>query len=78
SLVKDELSYQAFNPADFGRETELVFGKHSGSGGLNHFLKSKGILISKEQLHETMFRMKDAAQKAKKTMGFEEVLMLLK
>jgi homocitrate synthase NifV len=78
SLVKDELSYQAFNPAVFGRETELVFGKHSGSGGLNHFLRSKGILISKKQLHETMFRMKDAAQKAKKTFGFEEVLMLLK
>lgn len=78
SLVKDELSYQAFNPKDFGRETELVFGKHSGSGGLNHFLRSKGILISKEQLTDVVSRMKDAAQKAKKTMDFNEVLMLLK
>lgn len=77
SLVKDELSYQAFNPKDFGRETELVFGKHSGSGGLNHFLCSKGILISKEQLHETMFRMKELARKAKKALDYEDALPLI-
>ncbi len=78
SLVNDELSYQAFSPQDFGRETELVFGKHSGSGGLSHFLRSKGVLISKEQLSDTVLRMKEVAQKAKKTMDFEEVLVLLK
>ncbi|MGQ8337006.1 homocitrate synthase/isopropylmalate synthase family protein [Sunxiuqinia sp. A32] len=77
SLVKNELSYQAFNPADFGRETELVFGKHSGSGGLNHYLRSKGILISKEQLHEIMLRMKDIARKAKKALDYEDALLLL-
>jgi homocitrate synthase NifV len=78
SLVKDELSYQAFSPAVLGRETELVFGKHSGSGGLNHFLRSKGILISKEQLADAVFRVKDVAQKTKKAMDYEGVLMLLK
>jgi len=77
SLVRNELSYQAFNPADFGRETELVFGKHSGSGGLNHYLRSKGILISKEQLQYIMFRMKEIAHKAKKALDYEDALMLL-
>ncbi|MGD9931827.1 MAG: hypothetical protein AB7U05_17545 [Mangrovibacterium sp.] len=76
SLVKDELSYQAFNPADFGRETELVFGTHSGSGGLNHFLKSKGIFISRNQLNDTVNRMKDAAKRAKRTLNYEEALTL--
>ena len=77
SLVKDELSYQAFHPQDFGRETELVFGKHSGSGGLNHFLRSKGIFISKEQLQEIMLRMKEIARKAKKALDYEDALLLL-
>lgn len=78
SLVKDELSYQAFNPGDFGRKTELVFGKHSGAGGLNHFLKSRGILVSKEQLSDTVFRLKEAARKAKKAFDYEDALHLLK
>ena len=78
SLVKDQLSYQAFNPVDFGRKTELVIGKHSGSGALNHFLKSRGISISKEQLIDTLFRMKDTAKRTKKALDFEEALMLLK
>lgn len=74
SLVKDELSYQAFNPADFGRETELVFGKHSGSGGLNHFLKSRGIFMSKEQLSDAVLRMKEGARRAKRALNYEEAL----
>lgn len=78
SLVKDELSYQAFNPQDFGRETELVFGKHSGSGGLNHFLRSRGVFMSKEQLAETVLRLKDSTRKAKRAIAFDEVFMLLK
>ncbi len=77
SLVKDELSYQAFNPEDFGRKTELVFGKHSGSSGLNHFLTSKGILVSKEQLTDTVSRLKEAARKAKKAFDYEDALQLL-
>ncbi len=78
SLVKDQLSYQAFNPSDFGRKTELVIGKHSGSGGLNHFLKSRGIFVSKEQLTDTVLRLKDTAKRTKKALDFEEALMLFK
>ena len=78
SLVKDQLSYQAFDPADFGRKTELVIGKHSGSGGLNHFLKSRGIFVSKEQLADTVLRLKDTAKRTKKALDFEEALMLFK
>lgn len=78
SLVKDQMSYQAFNPELFGRKTELVFGKHSGSGGLNHFLKSKGIHLAKEQLADAMGRMKDAARIAKRAFDFEEAAVLLR
>ncbi len=78
SLVKDQMSYQAFNPELFGRKTELVFGKHSGSGGLNHFLKSKGIHLAKEQLADAMERMKDAARSAKRAFDFEEAAVLLR
>lgn len=77
SLVSDEMSYQAFNPELFGRKTELVFGKHSGSGGLNHFLKSKGIFLAKEQLSEAMLKVKDAARRAKCAFDYEEAAILL-
>ena len=76
SLVNDELSYQAFSPELLGRKTELVIGKHSGSGGLNHFLKSRGIFISKEHLNDTVGRMKDAAKRAKRALDYEEALLL--
>ncbi|WP_163716939.1 homocitrate synthase/isopropylmalate synthase family protein [Mangrovibacterium lignilyticum] len=77
SLVKDQMSYQAFNPELFGRKTELVFGKHSGSGGLNHFLTSKGIFLAKEQLAEAMFKMKDAARRAKRAFDYEEAAIMM-
>jgi len=77
SLVKDEMSYQAFNPELFGRKTELVFGKHSGSGGLNHFLKSKGIFLAKEQLADAMVKMKDAARRAKRALDYEEAAIIM-
>ncbi len=76
SLVKDELSYQAFDPKIIGRKTELVMGKHSGSGGLNHYLKERGIFISKDQLSEVVERMKNAAKDAKKAIGFEDAMLL--
>jgi len=77
SLVKDQMSYQAFNPEMFGRKTELVFGKHSGTGGLNHFLKSKGIFLAKEQLADAMLKMKDAARRAKRAFDYEEAALML-
>ena len=78
SLVNDPMSYQAFNPELLGRKTELVFGKHSGTGGLNHFLKSKGICLPKEQLAEVMVKMKDIARKTKRAFDFEEAALMLK
>ncbi len=78
SLVKDELSYQAFRPEELGRQTELVFGKHSGSGGLNSFLLSKGIVVTGEQLADTVDKMKEAALKARKSFNYEEALLLFK
>ncbi len=77
SLVKDEMSYQAFNPELFGRKTELVFGKHSGSGSLNQFLHSKGIFLAKEQLAEAMIKVKDAARMAKRAFDYEEMALML-
>ncbi|MCW0481712.1 homocitrate synthase/isopropylmalate synthase family protein [Gaoshiqia sediminis] len=76
SLVNDPMSYQVFNPVDFGRETELVFGTHSGSGALKHFLKSRGIVVSKEQLTEVVNRMRDAAKRAKRAFDYEDILSL--
>lgn len=77
SLVKDQMSYQAFDPEMFGRKTELVFGKHSGAGGINHFLKSKGIFLAKEQLADAMVKMKDAARRAKRAFDYEEAALML-
>lgn len=77
SLVKDELSYQAFNPELIGRKTELVIGKHSGSGSLNHFLNAKGIFLAKEQLADAMIKMKDAALRAKRAIDYDEAAVVL-
>jgi len=77
SLVKDEMSYQAFSPELFGRKTELVFGKHSGSGGLNHFLKTKGVFLAKEQLAEAIDKMKETALRAKRVFDYEEAAVMM-
>lgn len=77
SLVKDELSYQAFKPGLVGKKTELVIGKHSGSGSLNHFLNTKGIFLAKEQLADALAKMKDIALRSRRAIDYNEVAVLL-
>ena len=77
SLVENELSYQAFHPEDFGRKTELVFGKHSGTGSLAHFLHSKGIDMPHQQLVGIVSVMKQSiSQQSKQALNSEETFRL--
>ncbi|MBC7959358.1 MAG: homoaconitate hydratase [Vallitaleaceae bacterium] len=45
-LLKDVLTYEEISPAQFGRERNIVLGKHSGKRGVLHAYEKKGIFIS--------------------------------
>lgn len=48
-LLKDPLNYQGIDPAELGRQHELVLGKHSGTQTVVQVYAKMGITVSREQ-----------------------------
>ncbi|MDO9039825.1 MAG: homocitrate synthase, partial [Bacteroidota bacterium] len=49
SLLKNELTYQPFLSSEIGRSTEMVLGRHSGTGTIRHFLEKQNLKVNEEQ-----------------------------
>ncbi|WP_062153266.1 homocitrate synthase [Beggiatoa leptomitoformis] len=50
-LLKDPLNYQGIDPAEIGRQHELVLGKHSGTQAVIEIYQRLGFLLNTEQAH---------------------------
>jgi len=53
-VAKQRSCYEIFEPSDFGRETELVIGPHSGWHGVMAQAKKIGVEISKEHAERVL------------------------
>lgn len=51
-LLRNAETYEYVEPARFGRETEILIGRHSGRAVLRHLLDDLGIVPTEEQLEE--------------------------
>lgn len=51
-LLRNAETYEYVEPARFGRETEILIGRHSGRAVLRHLLDELGIEAGEEQLEE--------------------------
>ncbi len=80
-LLKDESSYQLFEPECVGRKaSEYVIGYHSGSAGIAHVLEQQGIFIDKKGASELIPMVREHAfeQKAPLTPEALKELYLLR
>ena len=53
-IIKDRLNYQGVDPEWFGRQHELVLGKHSGSKAVQQAYAKLGIMLSTPQIQEIL------------------------
>lgn len=74
-VLKDPVSFQAFDGSLVGRETTSnVFGKHSGTASLRHFLNENKLSITDMQLSVLLAKIKMIAQKNKRNVSLNEIL----
>lgn len=73
-LMKEQETYQFFDPAVIGRAHRFVLGKHSGSGGVAHVLEQQGLAVSAETAGCLLEKVRAYAEARKGTVP--EVMLL--
>ncbi|WP_340025476.1 homocysteine methyltransferase [Paenibacillus sp. FSL K6-1096] len=66
-LMKEQATYQSFDPAEVGRAHRFVLGKHSGSGGVTHVLEQRGLEVSNETAGRLLEKVRAYAEATKST-----------
>jgi homocitrate synthase NifV len=74
-LLRDPGTYEALDPALFGRERRILLGKHSGSASLRDALQ--GLDVSHTALPALLVRLRAHAERVKRSVTREEVMSLL-
>ncbi|MDA8230222.1 MAG: homocitrate synthase [Magnetospirillum sp.] len=57
-LLRDRRTYEALDPAEFGRRHVLVLGKHSGVAGILHACRELGLELSEAQAQAVLARVR--------------------
>ncbi len=73
-LAKHPDNYQAFDPAEVGREHRIVLGKHSGSTAVVRAYAELGIALSENQARTILERVRAFATASKRAPGFRELM----
>lgn len=73
SLLKDSMSYHAFDPNLIGQKSEYIIGKHSGVAILKSTLKEMGIHLSDEQSQQLIEAVKEHAIEKKSEINSKEL-----
>jgi homocitrate synthase NifV len=72
-LLKDPLTYEALSPQTFGREREIVLGKHSGMASVADALKSLGLIADKARTKSLLAQVKQRAMQTKRIVSVKEL-----
>lgn len=66
-LLKDPATYENFDPAQVGRDRQLVLGKHSGSHGVKNAYAKLGIEVKQEEAPQLLKLLRQFANASKRT-----------
>lgn len=66
-LIKDPLNYQGIDPADLGREHQLVLGKHSGSHAILRAYNELGLKLQRNQVSNILSFIREFVTRTKRT-----------
>jgi homocitrate synthase NifV len=75
-LLKDPATYEALSPAPFGRERQLVLGKHSGRASVRHALRELGLEADELLLPAVLARVRTLASATKRVVTDDELRRL--
>ena len=73
-LLRDPTTYEALDPARFGRSRQIVLGKHSGIAAVRHALFECGLCVDDDQARGVLDRVKAHAESVKRSVAPEELL----
>jgi D-citramalate synthase len=65
-MANNPLTYQCMDPRDFGRETIISAGKHSGAHGVQAILEKRGVRLPEESMRRLMAEVKQAGDEGKR------------
>ncbi|MBM7541896.1 homocysteine methyltransferase [Amphibacillus cookii] len=57
-LLKNQLTYQMFDPKEVGKSHQFMVGKHSGIASLAHFFEEKGMQLERAELEALLSRLR--------------------
>ncbi|HZL09423.1 MAG TPA: hypothetical protein VFC65_05450 [Prolixibacteraceae bacterium] len=77
SLLKDELTYQPFRSSEIGRSTEMVLGRHSGSGTILHILEKQNLKVNENQTALLTEQVKALSFRNKRSIRVDELVHLV-
>jgi homocitrate synthase NifV len=73
-LLRDPATYEAFDPAQFGRSRRIVLGKHSGTSSVAHALRSLGLATDERRTQQVLDLVREHAETLKRPIGHTELL----
>jgi len=76
SLLKNELTYQPFLSSEIGRTTEMVLGRHSGSGTIRHLLERQNLRMTEMQTALLTEQVKSLSFRKKSEVNMDELIHL--
>lgn len=76
SLIENELSYQAFHPAEIGRSTEMTIGRHSGTAIIRHILEKQNVYLNEKKAVLLTEQVKAMALRKKQNLRLDELINL--
>jgi homocitrate synthase NifV len=73
-LMKDPLTYEALSPQAFGRQRQIVLGKHSGAASVTGMLRSLGLAADTGTTQRLLTKVRERSIQAKRSVSSEELL----
>ncbi len=74
-MLSNPLCYEIMNPESIGKQTEMVFGKHSGKHAIESGLKKLNYTFNEKQLNKITQKIKELADK-QKTVLEEDIIAI--
>lgn len=73
-LMKDPMTYEALSPGIFGRDRQIVLGKHSGAASVTGALHALGLAADERKTRLVLVHIQERAIQAKRAVSTEELL----
>ena len=76
-LAKNSSTYESFDPAELGRERQIVLGKHSGSQGVRQAYDALGVALSEHHISPLLTLIRNHAMQYKRAPSISELQRFL-